>query len=280
MLPECLAKRLVDYSQFEWIFTRVIWSCRNAVLKSNTCFDLCSSDGSFPYDSVPWQQNTNQPPGSLSVVTTVWGVTNTSQSQVCPHPQHPVYTITAWPGGALFIVFFFPVKPRFWVMPWPAAITPWTLGGTLWDQECLPAQQVWTHLSSALSSNSSQTKEAPTRRTCSRACTADPDTPVVPGGTAAGERFNTAVSKGRRVVSVVVLPTCCYISVTPEVRTLLREEWEWPPTRVLPATSPSRPRPLLQPPWLRLLLRQRPRQQPRWQRCRKLRTKIWTSTDR
>uniref|UniRef100_A0A8C5HI00 Zinc finger MIZ domain-containing protein 1-like n=1 Tax=Gouania willdenowi TaxID=441366 RepID=A0A8C5HI00_GOUWI len=38
-------------------------------------------DSSFPYDSVPWQQNTNQPPGSLSVVTTVWGVTNTSQSQ-------------------------------------------------------------------------------------------------------------------------------------------------------------------------------------------------------
>uniref|UniRef100_A0A8C0KRK8 Zinc finger MIZ-type containing 1 n=1 Tax=Canis lupus dingo TaxID=286419 RepID=A0A8C0KRK8_CANLU len=48
---------------------------------------LCS-DGSFPYDSVPWQQNTNQPPGSLSVVTTVWGVTNTSQSQVRAHP-HP-----------------------------------------------------------------------------------------------------------------------------------------------------------------------------------------------
>uniref|UniRef100_A0A672QA43 Zinc finger MIZ domain-containing protein 1-like n=1 Tax=Sinocyclocheilus grahami TaxID=75366 RepID=A0A672QA43_SINGR len=39
-------------------------------------------DGSFPYDSVPWQQNANQAPGSLSVVTTVWGVTNTSQSQV------------------------------------------------------------------------------------------------------------------------------------------------------------------------------------------------------
>lgn len=50
---------------------------------------LCS-DGSFPYDPVPWQQNTNQPPGSLSVVTTVWGVTNTSQSQVraCPAPSH------------------------------------------------------------------------------------------------------------------------------------------------------------------------------------------------
>lgn len=54
---------------------------------SEDLFSLCS-DGSFPYDSVPWQQNTNQPPGSLSVVTTVWGVTNTSQSQVriCPIP--------------------------------------------------------------------------------------------------------------------------------------------------------------------------------------------------
>ena len=44
--------------------------------------DVLFRDGSFPYDSVPWQQNSNQPPGSLSVVTTVWGVTNTSQSQV------------------------------------------------------------------------------------------------------------------------------------------------------------------------------------------------------
>uniref|UniRef100_A0AAZ3STQ4 SP-RING-type domain-containing protein n=1 Tax=Oncorhynchus tshawytscha TaxID=74940 RepID=A0AAZ3STQ4_ONCTS len=43
---------------------------------------LSHGDGSFTYDSVPWQQNNNQPPGSLSVVTTVWGVTNTSQSQV------------------------------------------------------------------------------------------------------------------------------------------------------------------------------------------------------
>ncbi|XP_026164969.1 zinc finger MIZ domain-containing protein 1a isoform X3 [Mastacembelus armatus] len=48
---------------------------------------LTHSDGSFPYDSVPWQQNTNQPPGSLSVVTTVWGVTNTSQSQVLGNPM-------------------------------------------------------------------------------------------------------------------------------------------------------------------------------------------------
>ncbi|XP_023009209.2 zinc finger MIZ domain-containing protein 1a isoform X4 [Maylandia zebra] len=48
---------------------------------------LTHSDGSFPYDSVPWQQNANQPPGSLSVVTTVWGVTNTSQSQVLGNPM-------------------------------------------------------------------------------------------------------------------------------------------------------------------------------------------------
>uniref|UniRef100_A0A671XGR0 Zinc finger MIZ-type containing 1 n=1 Tax=Sparus aurata TaxID=8175 RepID=A0A671XGR0_SPAAU len=59
-------------------------------------------DGSFPYDSVPWQQNTNQPPGSLSVVTTVWGVTNTSQSQVRSHTCHflnPVSLHHSYPGG-------------------------------------------------------------------------------------------------------------------------------------------------------------------------------------
>lgn len=62
-------------------------------------FDVCSSDGSFPYDSVPWQQNTNQPPGSLSVVTTVWGVTNTSQSQVGHvHERHPVT------GNAIYLL--------------------------------------------------------------------------------------------------------------------------------------------------------------------------------
>ena len=60
------------------------WSKLQVTSGTCSCFDLLSSDGSFPYDSVPWQQNTNQPPGSLSVVTTVWGVTNTSQSQVCP----------------------------------------------------------------------------------------------------------------------------------------------------------------------------------------------------
>ncbi|XP_036403384.1 zinc finger MIZ domain-containing protein 1a isoform X1 [Megalops cyprinoides] len=54
-------------------------------------------DGPFPYDSVPWQQNTSQPPGSLSVVTTVWGVTNTSQSQVLGNPM--VNSNPMNPGG-------------------------------------------------------------------------------------------------------------------------------------------------------------------------------------
>ncbi|RVE68751.1 hypothetical protein OJAV_G00094760 [Oryzias javanicus] len=39
------------------------------------------SDGSYPYDPSSWQQPSNQPTGSLSVVTTVWGVTNPSASQ-------------------------------------------------------------------------------------------------------------------------------------------------------------------------------------------------------
>ncbi|XP_023130106.1 zinc finger MIZ domain-containing protein 2-like isoform X3 [Amphiprion ocellaris] len=39
------------------------------------------SDGSYPYDPSSWQQPTNQPTGSLSVVTTVWGLTNPSASQ-------------------------------------------------------------------------------------------------------------------------------------------------------------------------------------------------------
>ncbi|KAL0983689.1 hypothetical protein UPYG_G00131390 [Umbra pygmaea] len=59
---------------------------------------LSHGDGSFPYDTVPWQQNTNQPPGSLSVVTTVWGVTNTSQSQVLAnHMSNSVNPMN--PGG-------------------------------------------------------------------------------------------------------------------------------------------------------------------------------------
>ncbi|KAG5834448.1 hypothetical protein ANANG_G00261620 [Anguilla anguilla] len=47
------------------------------------------SDGSYPYDPVSWQQGTNQPAGSLSVVTTVWGVTNPSPSQVLGGPMGP-----------------------------------------------------------------------------------------------------------------------------------------------------------------------------------------------
>lgn len=46
-------------------------------------------DGSYAYESVPWQQSSNQPAGSLSVVTTVWGVSNTSQSQVFGNPMGP-----------------------------------------------------------------------------------------------------------------------------------------------------------------------------------------------
>ncbi|XP_076974462.1 zinc finger MIZ domain-containing protein 2 isoform X2 [Tamandua tetradactyla] len=46
-------------------------------------------DGPFAYESMPWQQSANQPAGSLSVVTTVWGVSNTSQSQVLGNPMGP-----------------------------------------------------------------------------------------------------------------------------------------------------------------------------------------------
>lgn len=91
-LPHILARRnpklftfLDGYATlfaFYWLFENFKWH------QAHVC-DLLSSDGSFPYDSVPWQQNTNQPPGSLSVVTTVWGVTNTSQSQVRPCPGCP-----------------------------------------------------------------------------------------------------------------------------------------------------------------------------------------------
>ncbi|XP_061527244.1 zinc finger MIZ domain-containing protein 2-like isoform X4 [Phycodurus eques] len=39
------------------------------------------SEGPYGYEPPGWQQPTNQPPGSLSVVTTVWGVTNPSATQ-------------------------------------------------------------------------------------------------------------------------------------------------------------------------------------------------------
>ncbi|KAJ6636877.1 hypothetical protein lerEdw1_013939 [Lerista edwardsae] len=53
------------------------------------CATVRLGDGSYAYESVPWQQSTNQPAGSLSVVTTVWGVSNTSQSQVFGNPMGP-----------------------------------------------------------------------------------------------------------------------------------------------------------------------------------------------
>ncbi|XP_036292165.1 zinc finger MIZ domain-containing protein 2 isoform X4 [Pipistrellus kuhlii] len=47
------------------------------------------SDGPFAYEAVPWQQSAPQPAGSLSVVTTVWGVGNAAQSQVLGSPMGP-----------------------------------------------------------------------------------------------------------------------------------------------------------------------------------------------
>uniref|UniRef100_A0A667FWZ5 Zinc finger MIZ-type containing 2 n=1 Tax=Lynx canadensis TaxID=61383 RepID=A0A667FWZ5_LYNCA len=46
-------------------------------------------DGPFAYEPVPWQQSATQPAGSLSVVTTVWGVGNAAQSQVLGNPMGP-----------------------------------------------------------------------------------------------------------------------------------------------------------------------------------------------
>uniref|UniRef100_A0AAV2LH04 SP-RING-type domain-containing protein n=1 Tax=Knipowitschia caucasica TaxID=637954 RepID=A0AAV2LH04_KNICA len=60
---------------------------------------LSHGDGQFPYDSGPWQQNSSQPPGALSVVTTVWGVTNTSQSQVLAN--HLAHAPTMPPGSPM-----------------------------------------------------------------------------------------------------------------------------------------------------------------------------------
>ncbi|KAM9794295.1 zinc finger MIZ domain-containing protein 2 isoform X2 [Syngnathus typhle] len=45
-----------------------------------------SGDGAFLHEPVSWQPAANQQPGSLSVVTTVWGVTNPTHSQVIGAP--------------------------------------------------------------------------------------------------------------------------------------------------------------------------------------------------
>uniref|UniRef100_A0A8C2FQX1 Zinc finger, MIZ-type containing 2 n=1 Tax=Cyprinus carpio TaxID=7962 RepID=A0A8C2FQX1_CYPCA len=63
-----------------WCFIQEALRCINK--PSVYVFLSPRSDASYPYDPVPWQQGPNQPAGSLSVVTTVWGVTNPSHSQV------------------------------------------------------------------------------------------------------------------------------------------------------------------------------------------------------
>ena len=63
-----------------------IWYVNERSLLNNphqlSFVSFCSSDGPFLNDPVSWQPGTNQHPGSLSVVTTVWGVTNPTHSQV------------------------------------------------------------------------------------------------------------------------------------------------------------------------------------------------------
>ncbi|XP_048099229.1 zinc finger MIZ domain-containing protein 2-like isoform X1 [Alosa alosa] len=47
------------------------------------------SDSSYLYDPASWQQQSNQSAGSLSVVTTVWGVSNPTPNQVLGTPIGP-----------------------------------------------------------------------------------------------------------------------------------------------------------------------------------------------
>uniref|UniRef100_A0A8C7X631 Zinc finger, MIZ-type containing 2 n=1 Tax=Oryzias sinensis TaxID=183150 RepID=A0A8C7X631_9TELE len=61
------------------------------------------ADGSFTNEPVSWQPGTNQHAGSLSVVTTVWGVTNPTQSQVFGAPMGPGESSGGhmMPGGSM-----------------------------------------------------------------------------------------------------------------------------------------------------------------------------------
>ncbi|XP_014649122.1 PREDICTED: zinc finger MIZ domain-containing protein 2 isoform X4 [Ceratotherium simum simum] len=71
-------------------------------------------DGPFVYEAVPWQQSATQPAGSLSVVTTVWGVGNAAQSQCLGqqafgeagaskgYVQPGMYGRGGYPGGPSF----------------------------------------------------------------------------------------------------------------------------------------------------------------------------------
>lgn len=93
-------------------------NCLHVFIQQDYDLFLCR-DGSFPYDSVPWQQNTNQPPGSLSVVTTVWGVTNTSQSQVSAHihTQHPSCKHLSYSSVVSVVLFLIYILCPFRKMP-------------------------------------------------------------------------------------------------------------------------------------------------------------------
>ncbi|KAM6902988.1 zinc finger MIZ domain-containing protein 2 [Xenentodon cancila] len=61
-----------------------------------------SADGPFLNEPVSWQPGTNQHAGSLSVVTTVWGVTNPTHSQVFGAPMGPGDSSSGhmMPGGS------------------------------------------------------------------------------------------------------------------------------------------------------------------------------------
>lgn len=117
-----------------------------------------------------------------------------TESGMFTRQPHPVSLCTyphAWSlldsGGHLMDVFSCTGKSRCLGTKWQTAITPWILEATIWDQVYLPVQRGSTHLSSMLSSNSFQTREAPTSPTCSRACTAGQATLEVRGDTAGGE---------------------------------------------------------------------------------------------
>lgn len=67
-------------------------------LSNSDLISFCSSDGPFLNDPVSWQPGTNQHAGSLSVVTTVWGVTNPTHSQV---------THVSVPGDIFFVLLVY-----------------------------------------------------------------------------------------------------------------------------------------------------------------------------
>lgn len=113
-------------------------ACHSLNFQNLTFLNICfCSDGSFPYDSVPWQQNTNQPPGSLSVVTTVWGVTNTSQSQVS-------FIFMLLPSRYAFLLMFVKLKVFWKILLGPVAVSVFfVVYDSLFPQSC-PLWWHWT----------------------------------------------------------------------------------------------------------------------------------------